>query len=504
MTELLTDLSDWLSLNPQWIAITLALTAFVESLALVGVIVPGVAILYAIAAVAGALGAPLPLCLAAMMAGAVCGDLFSFLLGRHAHQPLLQRWPFRQHPQWIERGESFFHRRGNFSVVIGRFIGPLRPMIPFVAGMLQMPPRRFVLLNLASAPVWAAVYLLPGYLLGHLGANAGQLGALADNTAISPKHLHLGLLSAATVLLCVITLLLLQRWLTPKRPIYRQLCLRLRLSSRRSGLTAHMTEPNNARHPDHTAAPLAAVLLLLGSGSLLLLLILSVILGHPLQSLDQTLSLLLQLIRSEALDRLMINITMFGDGLHLALLSLPLFALLWWQAQRQPKVAAQRLLHWAGALLLVMLLTQLLKFGFAIDRPTLLIQPLNSFSFPSGHSANSSLFFTLLAFLLAQQYPHRYRWMLYAIAALPVLLVGVSRIYLGVHWFSDVLAGWLLGLTVCAAAQVSLAYRQPLSAELRPPQLGVARLLTSVAAVLISAIYLISRIDGAVIRYLPL
>lgn len=497
MTELLTDLSDWLSRNPEWIAITLALTAFVESLALVGVIVPGVAILYAVAAVAGALGAPLSLCLAAMMAGAIGGDLFSFLLGRHAHEPLLKHWPFRQHPQWIERGESFFHHRGNLSVVIGRFIGPLRPVVPFVAGMLQMPPRRFVLLNLVSAPIWAMVYLLPGYLIGYLGSNAGQLDAFADNSAISPQHLNMVLLSTATVLLCVATIILLQYWLTPKRSIYQKLCPQI-------GLTAHMSEPHSALHPHYAATPLTSILLLLGSSSLLILLILSVLLGHPLLPLDQTLSLLLQSVRSEGIDRLMIGITMFGDGLHLTLLSLPLVALLWWQAQQQPAVAAQRLLHWAGALLLVMLLTQLLKLGFAVNRPPLLSQPLNSFSFPSGHSANSSLFFTLAAFLLAQQCPHSYRWMLYAIAALPVLLVGVSRIYLGVHWFSDVVAGWLLGLAVCAAAQVSLGYRQPLPAAPKPPRHSVAGLLAGTTAVLICTIYLISRIDGEVIRYLPL
>ena len=497
MTQLLTDLSNWLSLNPEWIAITLALTAFVESLALVGVIIPGVAMLYAIAAVAGALGAPLSLCLVAMMAGAICGDLFSFLLGRHAHQPLLQRWPFRQHPQWIERGETFFHRRGNFSVVIGRFIGPLRPVVPFVAGMLQMPPRRFVLLNLASAPIWAAVYLLPGYLIGYLGSNADQLDALADNSAISPHHLNMGLLSIATVLLCVATLILLQRWLTPQRPIYQKLCLR-------SGLTAHTSESNSAHQPGYAATPLASILLLLGSCLLLILLMMSVLLGHPLLLLDQTLSLLLQSVRSEGVDRLMIGITMFGDGLHLALLSLPLVALLWWQAQQQPAIAAQRLLHWVSTLLLVMLLTQLLKLGFAVDRPPLLFQPLNSFSFPSGHSANSSLFFTLSAFLLVQQCPHRYRWMLYAIAALPVLLVGISRIYLGVHWFSDVIAGWLLGLAVCAAAQVSLGYQQPLPAPPKPLRHRVAELLASATAVLISTAYLINSIDGETIRYLPL
>ncbi|MCW8886748.1 MAG: hypothetical protein OQK12_16095, partial [Motiliproteus sp.] len=53
-----------------------------------------------------------------------------------------------------------------YSVVIGRFVGPVRPVVPFVAGMLSMKPALFVSINLISALAWAPVYILPGYLLG--------------------------------------------------------------------------------------------------------------------------------------------------------------------------------------------------------------------------------------------------------------------------------------------------------------------------------------------------
>ncbi|WVM90805.1 VTT domain-containing protein [Halopseudomonas pachastrellae] len=73
---------------------------------------------------------------------------------------------FRRHPQWIDRGERFFRRYGWVSVVLGRFIGPIRPIIPLVAGMFDMPAWRFVAINLLSALVWAPAYLIPGYSAG--------------------------------------------------------------------------------------------------------------------------------------------------------------------------------------------------------------------------------------------------------------------------------------------------------------------------------------------------
>jgi undecaprenyl-diphosphatase len=185
MTETLTTLIDWLSQHPQWIAAAIGITAFIEALAMIGVVIPGVAVLYGGAALAGSLGLSLWDCLLAAMVGAVIGDGLSFLLGRYAHQPLLRRWPFRQHPAWLHRGQAFIERHGAASIVIGRFVGPIRPVLPFVAGMLQLSPRRFVTINIAAAALWSPAYILPGYLFGHIGrvgleqtANSGLLNLL--------------------------------------------------------------------------------------------------------------------------------------------------------------------------------------------------------------------------------------------------------------------------------------------------------------------------------------
>ncbi len=161
-----TALFAFLEQNPQWVFISLLLIAFLESLAIAGVLIPGVALISVAAFVAGSGTLSISNTLAAAFIGAVLGDVLSFLLGRYFHQDIKGWGLFQRHPQWIGNGEVFFQRHGVKSVVIGRFIGPLRPIIPLVAGMFDMPARRFVGVNLISACGWAPLYTLPGYFAG--------------------------------------------------------------------------------------------------------------------------------------------------------------------------------------------------------------------------------------------------------------------------------------------------------------------------------------------------
>lgn len=160
------DVIAWLSGHTRWLGPAIFLIALLESLAIAGIVVPGVALLFAVAAMAGSAHLSLPGVLAWAFAGAVCGDMISFALGRIFHQDIRRIGLFRKHPQWIDGGEAFFRRYGVLSVLIGRFFGPIRPIIPLIAGMFDMPTWRFVAINLFSAALWAPVYLLPGYVTG--------------------------------------------------------------------------------------------------------------------------------------------------------------------------------------------------------------------------------------------------------------------------------------------------------------------------------------------------
>lgn len=180
----------------------IGVSAFIESLVLIGAFVPAVAILFSLGVAAGAAKVSIWLCLASAFIGAVSGDTLSFLLGRHFHQPLMRRRPFSTHPHWIDKGERFFAQYGLFGIIIGRFFGPLRAVMPFIAGFLEMSITKFILIDLFSALAWAPFYLLPGYLIG---ANVNTIlpANLSTLTLWEWGLLGLFLLATGWILLCI-------------------------------------------------------------------------------------------------------------------------------------------------------------------------------------------------------------------------------------------------------------------------------------------------------------
>jgi membrane protein DedA with SNARE-associated domain len=106
--------------------------------------------------------------------GAVIGDAISFWLGRRFGHLLDKHWYFKRHPELLPRGYAFFEKWGMASVFIGRFFGPVRAVIPLVAGIMEMPWGKFWFANIASAFIWAPALLLLG---GSLTAIIKLLGA---------------------------------------------------------------------------------------------------------------------------------------------------------------------------------------------------------------------------------------------------------------------------------------------------------------------------------------
>jgi undecaprenyl-diphosphatase len=180
----ITAIQHWLLANPGWVIASIGAVSFVESFALLGIIVPGIIILGAASFAAGAVDLSLPGCLIAAFAGAVSGDGVSYLLGRIFHADIKRAWPFRKHPIWIANGEAFFDRHGAWGVALGRFVGPIRPVIPLVAGILSMPARRFFLINVVSGTAWSPLYVLPGYMLGAAVESKGGSPALLVGAAV--------------------------------------------------------------------------------------------------------------------------------------------------------------------------------------------------------------------------------------------------------------------------------------------------------------------------------
>lgn len=166
MFEAFEQLVVWIEQNPEYAGWVIFSMALAESLAIVGMLIPGVVILFGAGTLIGAGIIDFwSSCLWAII-GAIIGDGLSYWLGHH-YENATQKWPwFRVHPEALEKGTQFFEKYGDLSVALGRFFGPIRAIVPLIAGLMHMPPKRFYIANIASAIVWAPAYLLPGMLAG--------------------------------------------------------------------------------------------------------------------------------------------------------------------------------------------------------------------------------------------------------------------------------------------------------------------------------------------------
>ena len=164
MPEWVQSIIEFVRHNQGWAAPIVFVLAFAESLAFISLIAPATVILWGIGALIGAAGLAFwPIWFAAAI-GAALGDWLSYWLGFHFHDKIEKMWPLTKYPDLVPRTHALFAKWGVAGVFIGRFFGPLRAIVPLVAGTVRMPFLPFQLANWSSAFVWATVTLAPGTL----------------------------------------------------------------------------------------------------------------------------------------------------------------------------------------------------------------------------------------------------------------------------------------------------------------------------------------------------
>ena len=146
-----------------WAPLIVGLLAFGESFAVISLFIPATFALVGIGALIGASGIQFLPCWAAAAIGASIGDWISYHIGLLLKDRVHHTWPLSRYPAMIERGERFFAKWGVWSIFIGRFFGPVRAVIPLIAGMFAMPALPFQIANISSAMLWAFVLLAPGF-----------------------------------------------------------------------------------------------------------------------------------------------------------------------------------------------------------------------------------------------------------------------------------------------------------------------------------------------------
>jgi len=144
----------------------LGLIAFGESLPAVGLLVPGSTLILFAGFLALHGKGVIATVIAVSTAGAILGDLTSYFLGARAGAPLLQSRALRRRLDLLRKAELFFTAHGGKSVFFARFVGPVRGLVPFVAGCAQMRPLAFGAYTLISGILWGLAYPGLGYLAG--------------------------------------------------------------------------------------------------------------------------------------------------------------------------------------------------------------------------------------------------------------------------------------------------------------------------------------------------
>jgi undecaprenyl-diphosphatase len=159
LTNLLVQFA-WLG---NWIFFVLA---FIESAPLIGIFVPGATLI----SVGGLLASQGYLSIWNIIffasIGAIVGDFFSYSLGRWGGDYIKRKGIINK--TLIFHGEKFFKRYGNKSIFWGRFFGPIRAIIPFIAGLSRMERRPFIFWNILSGISWAMLNVFLGYFSGTL------------------------------------------------------------------------------------------------------------------------------------------------------------------------------------------------------------------------------------------------------------------------------------------------------------------------------------------------
>lgn len=436
------DFFYWLPTGALYYALVFSVS-FCESLAFAGIVVPGsTLIVFTGFLAANGKGAYVPLMIASSL-GAILGDLLSYWLGARMGAALLARPLFKRYQGLFRKSQIFFLEHGGKSVFLGRFVGLIRPFIPFVAGYARMRPALFAFYAVVSGILWGLAYPGLGYFFG---------------ASWQRVELWAGRFS---YLLAALVILFVANHLFWKKLAPRLWALGLRLQVRFSGhgrslLQRPAVRCMRERHPDFwnfladrfDPRHGAGLFLTAGFAGVILFSILFILMVGPFTLLDLAVHQQLADLRHPVADPIALLVTYLGNGSVIALLGL--WANLWLLLRRR----YFSILLLTGGTLAGELLVYLFKLLFARPRPEspFIHLVMNLHGFPSAHAFVALVFYGLLVYMLLDTLKNlENRFYLVVGGSLLALLIGFSRLYLGVHWFSDVLGGYAL-----AAAWLSL------------------------------------------------
>jgi membrane protein DedA with SNARE-associated domain/membrane-associated phospholipid phosphatase len=446
---LLEDISNTLG---AWTYLLVGVFAFAETGAFVGLVVPGETTMLIGGAVAGQGAIDIYLLIAIAWFAAWAGDTTSFFIGRRLGREFVLRHGPRVgiSQERFERVEDYFSRHGGKTIFIGRWISLVRALAPFIAGSSGMRYRAFVPYSILGTGLWASAHILVGYFFSRSIESAAEYAGR-------------GAFVLATTIVVVAGSVFLYRhfrvednrraavaWMEQHSITRWSVVLGRRFRPQLQFLWERVT-PGGTFGLEFTS-----LMAILAVSTFVLVAYTVIVSGEPGPTPgDNTAIEIAERLQADWLTDVSKLFTRLGSAAVTGLLAIVAAVLL----------AARR--RWAefGVLVAgaVLIYAGVHELKDAIDRPRPgggLIDVSGS-SFPSAHAAYST-FYVWLAVTIVMRLRVGMARGAAVIAAGIVLtaLVGLSRVYLNVHYLSDVSAGWALGVaafSLCAAVALVIS-----------------------------------------------
>jgi membrane protein DedA with SNARE-associated domain/membrane-associated phospholipid phosphatase len=422
--------------------------AFVETGAFVGLILPGETIVILGGAVAGQGETSVVLTIGIVWACSFAGDSTSFLLGRKLGRGfIIKHGPrVRITEERFERVEAYFKRYGGRTILIGRFIGFVRALAPFTAGTSGMRYPSYLPYSVLGTGLWAAGYVLLGYFASRsldAAAHAAGQGTLFFGIAV------------VTIVAIVWAVRFLrvpenrQRVVAgmERRPHLRPLVLLGRRVQPQARFVFQRLTPGELGLEFTTVMAILAVALYV------VVAFTSTVMDHPGPTPGDQAALDLA---NDLQAAWLVDVAKVLTALGATAVQIPItviaVALLLWKRRWDDAVVI------VVATVLIVIAVAELKGLTDRPRPPDALVSVNGSSFPSGHAAHSVLYPWLAVLLAVRVRPGMVGGTALIITGFALaVLVGLSRIYLRVHYMSDVTAGWALGAAAfCACAAVAM------------------------------------------------
>ena len=437
-----------------WTYLVVGVLAFLETGAFVGLVAPGETTVIVGGVIAGQGEISLSVLIAITWTCAVAGDLASYTAGRKLGRAWLLRHGERLKitEERLRQVERFFEKRGGVTILIGRFIGIVRALAPFIAGTSQMPLRRFLPYDVLGAGAWAATFATLGYVFWH---SFDQL----------TTYVSRGLFAFGTVIVVVgaiVGLVQLRRdaekrervraWLEAREdqrgwgPVVRLAGPVWRVAGRPTASVADLATRFGANRltPGGLGLELTTLLALGTVGAYAFFFVGGIALQPGLPQIDEMAAdVAIELAVTPVIDvaKVVTEIGSFPFTLAAAL------ATATWVALRRRWIEAAALVAGVGLLFVIV---HVAKAAYDRDRPDGGLVDVENSAYPSGHTAYAITLVACATVLVRAGSGWAVRIGAITVAIAAAVVVGLTRVYLRVHHLTDVFGGAAVGIALWA------------------------------------------------------